>query len=278
MNTEKNTDKEPLEVKIINILTSKKFCRKKPDKEESNKLETTIKLFIGENKPLRLVVLFGGYKNPHTGLTDPDLAETKTLQRLNILLGKLRMVYPGGAELYVVTTGKKGEIANGISPQKTSVYEKKISNIAKNFRGINIIPIGSLYSKFFNNGRLEEMISEERNKQSQFLEDENYLAEKIKIAEKHNSLPLNGDEESRKKAVESAIIYSILSSKEPEILDSEFGSFIKLSFRIKGEEGALPFFTCRKKMIHQPWNNACVNCMHLNRCFAESKNGKIIYC
>lgn len=212
-------------------------------------------------------------------MTNPDLAEIKTLQRLDILLNKLRMVYPHGAELYLITTGKKGEIANGISPEKTSVYEEKISKIAKNFKGMRVIPIGLLYRKFFNNGNLEEILKQEKSGQAKLLEDKEFLAEKIKIAEKHNSLPLTTmDEESRKKAIESAIIYSILSSKEPKIMSSEFGAFIKVSFRIKGEEGALSLFTCRKKMIHQPWNNSCTKCMHRNRCFSESRSGKIIYC
>lgn len=242
-------------------------------------MEATIKSFIEKSEPLRLVVLFGGYKNPSTGLINPDLAEIKTLQRLNTLLNKLRAVYLHGVELYVVTTGKKGEIANGISPEKTSSYEEKISTIAKNFRGIEVVPIGLLYRKFFNNGKMEKTIEEEKKKQAKLLKNEECLAEKIKIAEKHNSLPLRDtDKKDRKRAVKSAIIYSILSSKEPEIMNKEFGAFIKLSFRIKGEEKAISLFTCRKGTIHQPWNNVCAKCMHRNRCFAESRSGKIIYC
>jgi hypothetical protein len=261
-------------------LTSNKFCRKKPCDEEKIKMEAIIKSFIDEERPLRLAALFGGYKNPTTGLTNPDLAEIKTLERLDALLNKLRAIYSHGAELYLVTTGKKGEIANGISPEKTFVYEEKISKIAGNFKKIKVVPIGSLYKKFFNNGNLEEMLRREKEKAELLvLTDKELLAEKIKIAEKHNSLPLsttNG--ESRDKAIESALAYSILSDQEPKILSDEFRAFIKLSFRTKGENGAISLFTCRKGVIHQPWNNACTKCMHRDRCFAESKSGKIIYC
>jgi hypothetical protein len=265
----KNT-KETLESKIITVLTSNRFCRKKPNEKEKKETETVIKSFIEKSRPLLLVVLFGGYKNPSTGLINPDLAEIKTLERLNTLLDKVREIYPHGVELYIITTGKKGEIANGISPEKTSVYERKISDIAKNFKGIKVIPIGLLYHKFYNNGNLENMLKREKNEQMKLPETMEQLAEKIKIAKKHNSLPLNAaDKVNKEKAIESAITYSILSSIEPKIMESEFHEFIKLSFRVKGEKNALSLFTCKKGTIHQPWNNSCTRCIHKNRCFAE---------
>lgn len=273
-----NTDENPLEVKILSILTDNEFCRKKLDGEEEKKMAEIIKKIIMNKMPILITVLFGGYKSPHTGLTDPCLAEVKTLQRLNFLLVKLRMIYPYGAQLYVITTGRKGEIANGVSPAITSSYENKIIKIANNFEGIKVIPIKLLYEKFFNNGNMKAVIEEEKKKQAKLLKDPNFLAEKIKIAQRHGSLPLSDlDEESKKKAIENALTYSALSSVEQGMLLKEFDTFIKLSFRKEGEKNAISLYTCRKKMIHQPWNNNCKGCTREEKCFAESKNGRILY-
>lgn len=237
-----------------------------------------IKKIITNKMPISITVLFGGYKSPHTGLTDPCLAEIKTLQRLNFLLVKLRMIYSYGVQLYVITTGRKGEIANGVSSVITSSYENKIIKIADNFKGIKVIPIGLLYEKFFNNGNMKAKIEEEKKKQIKLLNDPVFLVEKIKIAKKHGSLSLSeSDEESKKKAIENALTYSALSSVEQEMLLREFGTFIKLSFRKEGEKNAISLYTCRKKMIHQPWNNKCKGCTREQKCFAESKSGKILY-
>ncbi len=243
---------------------------------EKEAIKETIKTFTEKNKPLLLVTLFGGYKNPSTELTRPDFAETKTLKRLNDLLNKLRAIYPFGAELRIITTGKKGELSNEISPKQTLVYERLICGIAKNFKGIKVIPIGLLYGKFFKNGDLEEAVSEGKRRAKIWNNDKD-LSEKLKIAFKHNPHLDVNSEENIKKAMESTMVYLTLSSKEPEIMANEFKNFIKLSFRTKGEMNAISLFTCRKGMQKQPWNNKCKGCQHEQRCFAESKSGKILY-
>lgn len=271
-----NTDENPLEVKIMNVLTNNKFCRKKPSEWGKNRIKETIKSFTENNKPIRLVVLFGGYKNPSTELFSPDLAEINTLQRLNILISNLCAVYSYGAELYIVTTGKKGEIANEIPSQETIAYEEQLCEITKNFAGIKIIPIGNLYEKFFNNGNMEKIVMEGK-RQAESWKDDKDLTEKIEIARRHNPLLAKNGEESIKKALGSALIYSSLSSREPEMLVKEFGKFIKLSFRMGGEEKAISLFTCRKGMQKQPWNNKCKGCQHEQECLAGSKSSKILY-
>lgn len=253
---------------IINIITHKKYCRKKPDEKTKTEIINKISIFKNRKDPLKFVVLFGGYKNPKIGTKEIGLSEILTIKRLADIMEKIENCYPYGAELYIITTGKKGEIANGITSDLTDFYENQIQRIVENFSNIKVIPIGDLY----NIPKIIDQVNAIKSVKSDIKNSKNNQEKKIKIAMKHNMKKISEDEAARN--VET---YAALTEIEPIILKEYFGNHIKLSFRQEVEIGAVPMFTCKKGMVKQPWNGICNGCKHTNHCLNHIKTGKIIY-
>lgn len=250
---------------IYRRITNKKYCRKNPEEETKIKIINAISVFRNMREPLKFVVLFGGYKNPDTGLIEPGLSEIMTIKRLADLMKKIEISYPYNVQLNIVTTGRKGEIANGILHDLTSVYEKGIKKIAEsNFANIKVIPIGEIYESA---GVANEAKLIRNNVIAQKTQ-----TEKIGIAKRHNLKEISEEE-----AVINVSVYESLTGIEPIILKQYFGDFIKLSFRQYAEDGAISMFTCKKGMVKQPWNGSCRSCKHANHCESHFRTGKIIY-
>lgn len=252
----------------MKMILHSKYRRKNPDEKTKTEIIKIIEEFKKEKKPLKFVVLFGGYKNPNTGMRIPGMNELLTIKRLSDFVKKIGNIYPYGVGLYIITTGKKGEIANGITSDLTAVYESQIKRIAvKNFCDIKVIPIAELYKTLEIAEQIKVIIKNRNNGNGN-----NIQKEKLKIAKKHSMTEITEHE-----AVRNAKVYEDLTEIEPIILEEYFGCHIKLSFRKEAEDGAISLYTCKKGMAKQPWNGTCNGCKYINHCLSHIKTGKIIY-
>lgn len=267
---------ETLESEILKILTRRKFCRKKPKAE---KIIQQIKEAVREGEPLTFLAIFGSYKNPNVITSPwPDLSEEKTLERMAKLMSQLKTIYSPGGIIKLVTTGKKGELANKIPSERIQIYEGRIKEIVKeNNFPIEMIPWGDLFEKYKEICELPEVKEETREihekfnqfKQNQGTEENKIFWQKQIDRARRHAPPNTPEEEIEERALNYIIYTDII---EPRLLQKEFGEeVINLSFRPEIDPTTIPLFTCKKGVIKQPWNNTCEGCQFQNKCISTSE-------
>ncbi len=167
-----------------------------------------------------------------------------------------------------MTTGRKGEIANGIPSDLTEYYESKIKRIAENnYSNIKVVPISYLYDSPGVVNQVKAIVSNRNNGN-----EENIKIKKLMIAARHNLKEI-----SEQEAIRNAKTYAALTEIEPIALNEYFGNHIKLSFREDVSAGEVPMYTCKKGMLKQSWNGTCGGCKFANHCRSHITTGKIIY-
>lgn len=251
---------------IWNILTSREFCRgkKRIDKEL---IQRQIEDFVVEGKPLKFLGLFGGYKNPNVVQSPyPDLSEIRTLERIAMIIEKITQRYSPGGEIILVTTGKKGELANCISFERVQIYEDKIKEIVKEKSlPIEIITWGELFEKHKRIQGLSEVKEEIKKIREEFdkfikgnlarEKDGLFWQKQMQRAKRHAQPSMS------KEIEEMALNYAIFEIIEERFLREEFNEeVIRISFRPKIEHNAISLYACKKGVIRQPWNNTCTKC------------------
>ncbi|KAJ5602939.1 hypothetical protein N7537_005895 [Penicillium hordei] len=118
-------NQEALVVRIAEIIASYRICGPDDRYEDVYKprLLETLQYFVSNNKEINLVVLAYPFKSPNREDKvlgpDPDVGERLSLEHLNSLGARITQIYPGGAQITIVSDGCCYNDLLGVSDEVT---------------------------------------------------------------------------------------------------------------------------------------------------------------
>ena len=233
----------------------RRYVRFKPDASILKQIESLTQ----GRKPVQLVIGYGCVKNQNvTSRFLPDLAEEKALGAFVEMAEAMKKINPAGLQVKIITSGKRAELVNYVSPEKTTAYHSALQKLIlqKGWQDvIEIIPIGDLYlarGQEFQRALVEARseIEQEWNKP--------VLAKfwQMEIEHARRNICRDGLEPEVIKAISerSAFNYQVFRRAEQKVrlIEERFPEAIKASYNI-GHKDTLVLWTLEPGNITQPW-------------------------
>lgn len=128
-------NQEALVVRIAEIIASYRICGPDDRYEDVYKprLLETLLYFVSNNKEINLVVPAYPFKSPNREDKvlgpDPDVGERLSLEHLNSLGARITQIYPGGAQITIVSDGCYYNDLLGVSDEATYRYTEGLHRI-----------------------------------------------------------------------------------------------------------------------------------------------------
>ncbi len=141
-----------LSEKIYRVLTNKKFRAKAlPSEDTKNLILEKINRKVSEKLPIKLLLAWGGCKNPNLPTDSAELCERATLDNLKSLNEEAVKIYKPGLKIYICPGDGRVQNVNSISKNKTEKYVKTLTDIVNEYNGLfSVIPASVLYKKYSN--------------------------------------------------------------------------------------------------------------------------------
>ena len=164
------TDKEQLSIEIYKLLTPEWFRFGTVDKQTEGSLRKMVTIFVNENKPIRVLNAFGGFKNhridsaPHI-----DWAEIFHLSFISNTLIKICEIYEPGVQLEYSGDAHMACIVDNIKKELVDTYIREFDFAIDHFDAItpkNFRITHKHFLEFYNYDEMKKEINELGNKEN----------------------------------------------------------------------------------------------------------------
>lgn len=253
---------------VLEILTSKRFCHKKPDSGLMKILSKRLEERIKKNEPVILNILHGPRKNPNaTSINYAEWAELFTLHQLARLYYRIKSVYKPSLKIRIFCDDARAIAVNNYDPKSTEEYIQSLRELIRILRLEGVIEVIQ-FNKIYNQYNVADYLSDAEERIRKWELDKRNKERIVEMDEhcrKNIILPSTSSQEIKNKIKNSSHLFRVYF--EAETLAGIY-DIPDIWATYRKEHGFLLIYSLTKGNITQPWQGE--GCLRLLPC------GKII--